>query len=76
MKTAVSTFSVACHHMLGRNMTCSDHDKGARSKQAIVGHAVHREMCGHTQQRCCLQICKDYAVGMQVHSLARTMPSW
>ncbi len=25
MKTAVSTFSVACHHMLGRNITCSEH---------------------------------------------------
>ena len=25
MKTAVSTFTVACHHMLGRNITYSEH---------------------------------------------------
>lgn len=25
MKTVVSTFSVACHHMLGRKITCRVH---------------------------------------------------
>ena len=50
MKTAVSTFSVACHHMLGRNMTCSDHDKGARSRKVIIEHAVFTKVHGHTRQ--------------------------
>ena len=64
MKTAVSTLSVACHHMLGRKMTCSDHNKGWSTR---ASHTVGQQedvwiqmavvLLADLSRLCCWHLC-------------------